>query len=77
MKRPKLKFVVNRNNTAKVYINNKWLKDVAEINIHGEPWNYSVVVQQNKRNADGTICVDNNEIVKKIKEYHIKGKNYD
>lgn len=75
MKKPKLLFKVDHNNRGKVYINHKWLHDVTEINIHGEPWNYSVVVERYKRNEDGKFAIKNDEIQRYITEYHIGSMN--
>lgn len=75
MKKPKLLFKVDHNNRGKVYINHKWLQYVTEINIHGEPWNYSVVVERYKRNKDGKFAIKNDEIQRYITEYHIGSMN--
>ncbi len=73
MKKPKLLFKVDHNNRGKVYINHKWLHDVTEINIHGEPWNYSVVVERYKRDKNGKFVIENDEISRYLTEYHIRG----
>lgn len=71
MRKEKLLFKVDRNGKARVYINKKWLHDVTEINIHGVPWSYSVVVERFKRDSNGNLMVENNEIVRYISKYHI------
>lgn len=73
MKRPKLLFKVDHNKCGKVYINHKWLHDVTEINIHGDLWGYSVLVERYKKDAKGCFVVENNEVKRYVTEYHIGG----
>lgn len=75
MKRPKLLFKVDHNNRGKLYINNKWIPDVTEINIHGEPRNYSVVIERYKRDSDGRVVIKYDECERYITEYHIRSKS--
>lgn len=72
MKRPKLLFKVNRNNRAKVYVGGKWQKDVSVINILGEPWKYTVVMNVYKR-KNGALIAENGELAEEIKTFHIGG----
>lgn len=70
MKKPKFLFKIDSNTRGKVYINKKWQKDVVSIDIHGEPNNYSITMEQYKR-KDGHFQVENNEIVTEKNTYHI------
>ena len=70
-KKPKFIFKVNRNKTAKVYINNKWLKDVVEINIKGRPYDYRIEVRRYKR-ENGRLVVNHDEIETYTTLYTIK-----
>lgn len=81
MKKPKLIFKVNNNYSAKVYVGGKWQKDVCEIDVHGEPMDYTVKLTINKRNANGVFYTENDKngvpyIAQEIKIFHIKkGRN--
>lgn len=52
-------------------MNGKWLKDVTKIEIHGEPFNYTITVEQNVRDAKGRISVIGNEIETKTTKYYV------
>ena len=54
-----------------MYVNGKWLKDVTKIDIHGEPFNYTITVEQNVRDAKGRISVIGNEIETKTTKYYV------
>lgn len=71
MKKDKFIFKIGKSNRGKVYIGHKWLKDVTEVKIHGLPFNFTVEIEQYKRNSDGkyVIDIDNNEIERKTKIY--------
>lgn len=77
MKKPKFMFKVNQNYLAKVYVGGKWQKDACEIDVHGEPMDYTVKLTINKRNAKGLLYTEKDEngvpyIAQEIKVYHIK-----
>lgn len=77
MKKPKLIFKVNQDYTAKVYVGGKWQKDVCELEIHGEPYDFEIKVKRLKRNSDGVFFVENDEngnpeIATVTKTYRVK-----
>ena len=78
MKKPKLIFKVNQNYTAKVYVGKKWhKKDVIQVDIVGEPKDFTVVLTKNTRNENGVLCTEYDEngelrIAQEKKTYHIK-----
>lgn len=74
MKKAKFLFKVDKNNRAKIYINNKWLKDVTKVNLMAEPWEYTIIVEQHKRNAKGSLYVENDEIATKTITYKVGKK---
>ena len=71
MKKPKFLFKINRNNSAKVYINKKWLKNVREVYIHAMPFNHIIEIEQYAK-ENGKLAVENNELKTKIKKYHFE-----
>lgn len=71
MKKPKFLLKINRNNSAKVYINKKWLKDVKEVYIHAMPFNHIIEIKQYVK-ENGKLVVENNELKTKIKKYHFE-----
>lgn len=76
MKKPKLLFKVNRNNRGKLYFNHKWIKDVTKIDIHGEPWEYTLTIERYKRDSNGKLVISSNEIQRYVSTYHF-GKGGD
>lgn len=72
MKKCKLIFKVDGKNRGKVYIGHKWQKDVTEINIHGEPYDYTIEVTQYKRDKNGSFVVRDGEIDEKTTKYKFK-----
>lgn len=76
MKKPKLLFKVNRNNRGKLYFNHKWIKDVTKIDIHGEPWEYTLTIERYKRDSNGKLVISSNEIQRYVSKYHF-GKDGD
>ena len=75
MKKAKFLFKVDKNNRAKIYINNKWLKDVTRVILMAEPWEYRIIVEQYKRNAEGVFYVENNEVARKTTIYKVGKKD--
>jgi hypothetical protein len=75
MRKPKFLLKVDHNNVGKVYVNRKWIKDVAEITVHGKPFDYSITIKQYKRNEKGVFWVENGEVAAEEKIYTIKEKN--
>ncbi len=71
MKRKKLILKVDSNKHGKAYVGGKWQKDVAMIDIHGEPFDYMVEIEQYKRDANGRFLVKDDEIERKTKTYRI------
>ena len=72
MKRKHLVFKVDSNKRGKVYVGGKWQKDVTCIDIHGEPNDYTVTIEQYKRNADGRFLIKDDEIERKTKIFKIQ-----
>ena len=70
-KKPKFLMKIDRNNRGKIYLNGKWRKSVSEITIFGYPFDYDIEITQYKHNSDGSLTVENNEIVTETKKYHI------
>ena len=75
MKKAKFVFKVNRNNTAKVYVNKKWQKDVCSLDVLAYPFDITVRMEQLKRNEKGFLLVVNDEIVKKTSSIHFGARN--
>lgn len=71
MKKCKLIFKVDGKNRGKVYIGHKWQKDVTEINIHGEPYDYTIEIEKHKRDSRGMYCIVKGEIARETKTYKI------
>ena len=71
MKKPKLIIKVDSNRRGKVYCGKKWHKDVCEIDLYGEPFNYTLTLKVYKRNKQGGFFVTNNEIATKTKVFRI------
>jgi hypothetical protein len=71
VKNPKFIFKINRNNSAKIYINKKWLKDVKEVNIHALPFNHTMEIKQYVK-ENGKLVLENGELKEKTKKYHFE-----
>ena len=71
MKKNKMIFKVSGDNRGKIYIGRKWQKDVTEINIHGEPHDYTIEIKRYKRDARGCVWVVDGEIATETKTYKI------
>ncbi len=70
MKKPKLIFKINRNNTAKIYVGGKWQKLVARAEIVAEPFDHNVKIEQVKLGHDGQPVIENNEVIHTEKHFH-------
>lgn len=70
MKKPKLLFKVNRDNRGKLYFNHKWVNDVTKIDIHGEPWEYTLTIERYKRDSCNRLIVSGDEIQRYVSTYH-------
>lgn len=70
MKKPKLIFKINRNNTAKIYINGKWQKYVSAVEIDATPFCHNIKVEQIKLDSNGQPIIENNEVVCTEKSFH-------
>ena len=70
MKKPKLIFKINRNNTAKIYVGGKWQKFVTRAEIVAEPFDYNVKIEQVKLGQDGQPVIENNEVGHAEKNFH-------
>lgn len=70
MKKPKLIFKINRNNTAKIYVGGKWQKYVSAVAIDAKPFCHDIRIEQIKHDSDGLPIVENNEIVHTEKHFH-------
>ena len=69
MKKAKFIFKVNRNNTAKVYVNGKWQKYVSEMHIDGYPMDFNIEIKKCKL-KNGFPYAENNEIARESKKFH-------
>lgn len=70
-KKSKLIFKVNRNRTAKLYINGKWQKYITKLDIHAEPLDYTIEFDRHLVNKKGRPIIENDELVKETKKYKI------
>ena len=70
-KKCKMIFKVNSNKTAKLYLNKKWHRDVTELDIHAEPFEYTIKIKQNKRNERGKFYVEDGEIASETNTYKL------
>ena len=70
MRKPKLLFKVNRQNMGKVYVCGKWQKDVTMVDIHGEPWEYTVEIERYTR-KNRKLVVKDGEIETERKVYRL------
>lgn len=70
MKRPKLIFKINRNNTAKVYVGGKWQKYVSAVEIDAKPLCHVVKIEQIKHGSNGRPTIENNDVVRTKKCFH-------
>lgn len=74
MRKPKFIFKVNQNNTAKVYVGDKWHKYVQQLEIVAKPQNILVTITEYKLNKKGVPYVIDNEVVSKTKTYFFGDK---
>ena len=74
MKKQKFVFKIDNNKRGKIYVGGKWLHDVAEVDIHGEPNNYHIIVCRYKRDSNGHLIVKDNEVERYFTDYYIGGK---
>lgn len=70
MKKPKLIFKIERNNTAKIYVGGKWQKYVSRLEIDAKPLSHDIRIEQIKHDGDGRPIVESNAIVHTEKKYH-------
>ena len=73
-KKHKFIFKVDSNLRAKVYLNGKWQKNICEIEIFGEPYNYTIGLVQHVLKDGHLIVADNNCILKKTSTYKFARK---
>lgn len=64
-------FKVNRNRTAKLYINGKWQKHITRLDIHAEPFDYTVEFDRHLVDEKGHPIIENDELVKETKNFKI------
>ena len=62
---------VDRNNRGRVYVGGKWHKDVSQIDMHAEPWTYTVKLVVLKRDK-GCLVVEDNEIATEKKVFRLE-----
>ena len=70
MKKPKLIFKINRNNTAKLYIGGKWQKNATAVVINTKPLCHDVKIEQIKRDSNGHPIFEDNEVLRTEKHFH-------
>lgn len=69
-KKPKFLLRIDRSNRCHIYMNGKWQKGVAEINLHGIPCQFDIEMRRFKMNGDRCI-VENNDLIIETKKYFI------
>lgn len=69
MKKPKLVFKINRNNTAKLYVNGKWQKHVSYVQIEARPFSHEINIEQIKHDRNGHPVIENNDAVRVKKKF--------
>ena len=75
MKKTKLLFKVNRYDKGKLYFNHKWIKDVTKIDIHGEPWEYTLTIERYKRDCDNKFVITKGVGIERyVSTYHFGKK---
>lgn len=72
MKKPKLLLKVDSNNRGKIYFNHKWLTDIVRADIKAFPFNYSIEIEQYKRDKNGRFIIENNEVLTTTKSLKIE-----
>lgn len=70
MKKPKLIFKINRNNTAKIYVNGKWQKYVSAVEIDAKPFCHDIKIEQIVCDSNGQPIIENNEVLHTEKHFH-------
>jgi hypothetical protein len=70
-KKCKLLLKVNNNVSAKLYVNGKWQKKVTRVDIHAEPYDFTVEFDRIKTDDKGKCIIKDNEIVKETVKYQI------
>lgn len=70
MKKPKLIFKINRNNTAKIYVGGKWQKYVTAVEIDAKPFFHDVKIEQIKHGSNGQPIIENNDFIRTEKHFH-------
>lgn len=70
MKKPKLIFKINRNNTAKIYVGGKWQKYVTAVEINAIPFCHDIKIEQIKRDSNGIPIIENDEVLHTEKSFH-------
>ena len=71
MKKPKFKLEIDRNNNCKVYLNKKWQKDVTAVALLGKPQDYTITIEQYKRDANGQFIITSDELERTVKTFYI------
>lgn len=69
MKKAKFIFKVDNNYRAKVYVNKKWIKDVTKMDLSAVPWEYTLEIEQYRKNELDMFYTVNGEIAKKTTTY--------
>lgn len=70
MKKPKLIFKINKNNSAKLYVGGKWQKYVSKAEIKAKSFCHDIKVEQIKYNSNGRPMIENHEVVHTEKKFH-------
>lgn len=72
MTKPKFQLKIDRNNRCKVYLNKKWQKGIVKLDFHGEPQDYTIIIEKYKRDKRGHLIITEDCQVEMLKEtYHI------
>lgn len=75
MKKPRLIFKINRNNTAKIYIDGKWQKHVSKVQIEAKPFSHDIIFEQLVYDGNDHPKIEDNEIARVTKKFHF-GESY-
>ena len=76
MKKQKLIFKINRNNTAKIYVGGKLQKYVSAVEIDAKPFCHDIKIEQIKHGSNGQLIIENNDVIRTEKHFHFGTVEY-
>lgn len=65
----KVVFEVDEDCIGRIYINGKKLEEVSSVKINAEPFNYIVEVEQNKRDENGNLVIEDDTLLRTKKVF--------